>query len=51
VPDPNDPQYESYHFRLTMIRAELGCIGKGKVHVIALDSNGTGSQGGSGPKG
>jgi hypothetical protein len=51
VPDPNDPQYESYHFRLTMIRTELGCIGKGKVHVIALDSNGQGSGGGNGPTG
>lgn len=50
-PDPNNPKNESYHFRLTMIRAELGCIGKGKVHVIALDSNGQGSGGNSGPKG
>lgn len=50
-PDPADPQNESYHFRLTMIRAELGCIGKGKVHVIAMDSNGTGSGGTGGPKG
>ncbi len=51
VRDPDDPQLESYHFRLRMIRAELGCIGQGNVTVVALDSNGQGSGGGNGPPG
>jgi hypothetical protein len=39
-------QHDTYSFHLTMIRMELGCIAHGSGHVIALDSNGTGSGGG-----
>jgi hypothetical protein len=47
-PAPDPSQDETYHFRLTMIRLEMGCIGTGKVHVVALDSNGKGGKGGGG---
>jgi len=36
-----------YTFHLEMIRLEMGCIGTGKTTVVAMDSNGTGSGGGT----
>lgn len=45
-PAPTPDQNETYHFRLKMIRLEMGCIGTGNATIVALDSNGTGSGGG-----
>jgi hypothetical protein len=44
---PEAGEYK-YRFQLTMIRAELDCPACGKVRVLELDSNGTGSKGGGG---
>lgn len=44
--DPDD--YETYHFLLTMIRLDMGCLGKGNANIVALDSNGGGSGGSAG---
>jgi hypothetical protein len=37
---------DTYHFKLTMIRLEMGCIGTGNATAVALDTNGGGSSGG-----
>ena len=39
--------YDTYKFHLTMIRLQMGCLATGGVQVVALDSNGTGSGGGT----
>lgn len=36
---------ETYHFHLTMIRLEMGCIGTGNSNIVSLDSNGQGKGG------
>lgn len=38
---------DAYTFHLTMIRLEMGCLAKGTASIVALDSNGTGSGGGT----
>ncbi len=38
---------DAYTFHLTMIRLEMGCLAKGSANIVALDSNGTGSGGGT----
>jgi hypothetical protein len=38
---------DAYTFHLTMIRLEMGCLAKGSAKIVALDSNGTGSGGGT----
>jgi hypothetical protein len=48
TPAPDPTQDETYHFRLTMIRLEMGCIGTGKAKIIALDANGGGGVGSGG---
>jgi hypothetical protein len=45
--DPGKRIYDTYEFRLTMIRLEMGCIAQGTAAVAALDTNG-GSKGGGG---
>ena len=45
---PNRQERDAYHFKLTMIRLEMGCIGTGKAQVAALDTNGKGGKGGGG---
>lgn len=49
VPAPSPNDYETYHFHLTMIRLEMGCIGTGNASIAALDANGSGSKGKTGP--
>lgn len=44
--NPTKRIYDSYKFRLTMIRMQMGCIGTGNITVTPADSNGGGSQGG-----
>jgi hypothetical protein len=39
---------DAYHFQLTMIRLEMGCIGTGTAKIAALDANGKGGKGGGG---
>jgi hypothetical protein len=48
--EPGNPKqgiYDKYKFHLTMIRLEMGCLAKGTASFVALDSNGTGSGGGT----
>lgn len=45
-PAPNRDERTAYHFRLTMIRLEMGCIGTGTANIVAMDSNGKGKGGG-----
>jgi len=40
--DPGKRLYDTYEFRLTMIRLEMGCIAQGTAAVAALDTNGGG---------
>src|SRR5579871_399797 len=47
-PAPNRNERDAYHFQLTMIRLEMGCLGTGKAKVAAMDTNGKGSGGGGG---
>jgi hypothetical protein len=42
-------EYEKYRFHLTMIRLQMGCIAQGSTSAVALDTNGGGSKGKSGP--
>jgi hypothetical protein len=47
--EPGNPSkgiYDAYKFRLTMIRMQMGCLGKGSISVTPLDTNGQGSGGG-----
>jgi hypothetical protein len=44
--DPSNGKYDTYRFRLTMIRLKMGCLADGTVSVTTADSNGGGSQGG-----
>jgi len=39
--------YDTYKFRLNMIRLQMGCLAEGNVNVLAADSNGNGSGGGT----
>jgi hypothetical protein len=43
--DPDDQEHDKYTFSLTMIRLEMGCLGKGSANIVALDTNGGGSGG------
>jgi hypothetical protein len=46
----NDPEeYEKYRFRLTMIRLQMGCIAQGSASAVAVDTNGQGGKGKTGP--
>lgn len=45
--DPTKGINDAYTFHLTMIRLEMGCLAKGSAKVVALDTNGTGSGGGT----
>jgi len=47
-PAQSNDDYDAYHFQLTMVRLEMGCIGTGTVKMAALDSNGKGGKGGGG---
>jgi len=47
-PAQNPKEYDTYRFRLTMIRAELGCTVTGPVTGPTADSNGKGGKGGGG---
>jgi hypothetical protein len=40
--NPGKRIYDTYEFRLTMIRLEMGCIAQGTAAVAALDTNGKG---------
>jgi hypothetical protein len=46
-PAKSETEHETYHFHLRMIRTEMGSIAAGTTTVVALDSNGTGSGGGT----
>lgn len=45
--NPTKGQNDAYTFHLTMIRLEMGCLAKGTAKFVSLDSNGTGSGGGT----
>jgi hypothetical protein len=45
--NPTKGVYDKYKFHLTMIRLEMGCLAKGTAQIAALDTNGTGSGGGT----
>jgi hypothetical protein len=45
--NPSKGVYDKYKFHLTMIRLEMGCLAKGCAKISTLDSNGTGSGGGT----
>ena len=45
--NPSKGVYDKYKFHLTMIRLEMGCLAKGTAKLAALDTNGTGSGGGT----
>jgi hypothetical protein len=47
--NPSKKIYDKYKFNLTMIRLEMGCLAQGSTKVVALDTNGTGSKGKTGP--
>jgi hypothetical protein len=40
--NPGKGIYDTYEFRLTMIRLEMGCLAQGTTAVAALDTNGQG---------
>lgn len=42
----NPDEDDAYHFRLTMIRLEMGCLGTGTAKIAAMDTNGRGGKGG-----
>ena len=44
----NKDEDDAYHFRLTMMRLEMGCLGTGTAKIAAMDTNGRGSGGGGG---
>jgi hypothetical protein len=39
-----EPNPETYHFHLEMVRVELGCMAQGSATVVAADANGKGSK-------
>jgi hypothetical protein len=45
--EPSKGKYDAYTFHLTMIRLEMGCLAKGCAKIVALDTNGQGSGGGT----
>jgi hypothetical protein len=49
TPATSKDEHDTYKFNLTMIRIEMGCIGHGTAKVVALDTNGSGSKGKTGP--
>jgi len=47
-PAKSKDEEEAYHFHLTMIRLQMGCIGTGSAKIVAMDANGKGGKGGGG---